>query len=123
MKIVIDMNLSPTWVQVFDSAGWDAVHWSEIGDIRAPDHEILQWSKDNKHIVFTHDLDFGTILAATNADYPSVIQIRTQNVNPNYLSNLIIPVLIQFENRLEKGALITVDESKSRVRILPLNPS
>lgn len=120
MKIVIDMNLSPDWVKILKDAGYDAVHWSEIGDICAPDREIMHWAKSNNHIIFTHDLDFGAILAATNADYPSVIQVRIQNVNPSYLSGLIISLLNQFKEHLDKGALITVNENKSRVRILPL---
>ncbi len=42
----------------------------------------MEWAKTNSHIVFTHDLDFGAILAATNAIAPSVIQVRTQDVMP-----------------------------------------
>ena len=73
MKFVIDMNLSPSWVKVFQDWGWEVVHWSSIGSADAPDHEILVWAKQNQVIVFTHDLDFGSILAATHADAPSVI--------------------------------------------------
>jgi predicted nuclease of predicted toxin-antitoxin system len=40
MKILIDMNLSPDWVQTFAEAGIDSVHWLEIGDIRAADRVI-----------------------------------------------------------------------------------
>ena len=32
MKILIDMNLSPMWVQFLVSHGIEAVHWSTIGD-------------------------------------------------------------------------------------------
>jgi predicted nuclease of predicted toxin-antitoxin system len=31
MKTVIDMNLSPRWVQVLKDAGFEAAHWSAIG--------------------------------------------------------------------------------------------
>jgi len=31
MKIVIDMNLSPQWVEVLKTAGYESVHWSDIG--------------------------------------------------------------------------------------------
>ena len=37
MKIVIDMNLSPQWVDVLMLEGYDCVHWSEIGSPNAPD--------------------------------------------------------------------------------------
>ncbi len=36
MKIVIDMNLSPEWVSVFEAAGYQAVHWSSVGDSEVP---------------------------------------------------------------------------------------
>lgn len=32
MKILLDMNLSPDWVPVLESAGFEAVHWSKIGN-------------------------------------------------------------------------------------------
>ncbi|MEA3436404.1 MAG: DUF5615 family PIN-like protein [Thermodesulfobacteriota bacterium] len=120
MKLLIDMNLSPKWVSVLKEAGLEAAHWSRIGRPDAPDHEILEYARSNGYVVFTHDLDFGTILAATKADCPSVIQIRTQNVAPEHLGQLVVSALHQFEKHLEDGAIITVDQKKLRARILPL---
>ncbi len=42
MKFLIDMNLSPRWVEVFVAAGLDATHWSAIGDPRATDRSIME---------------------------------------------------------------------------------
>ena len=67
MKLVIDMNLSPEWVAVLQCHGWEAVHWSSVGNPRAPDAEMMAWAKTSAYMVFTHDLDFGAILAATDA--------------------------------------------------------
>jgi len=120
MKLLIDMNLSPQWVPVLEEAGWESVHWSRIGRPDAPDHEVLDYGRSNGYVVFTHDLDFGTVLAATKASSPSVIQIRTQDVTPAHLGQLLISALHQFKHYLEAGALITVDETKLRARILPL---
>ena len=114
------MNLSPQWVQVFQKHGFQSVHWSVVGDPRATDRCIMDWARTNGFIVFTHDLDFGAILAATQAESPSVIQVRTQNVR-THLEDLLIGVLHQFESILEAGALIVVNEAHSRARILPLN--
>lgn len=63
IRILIDMNLSPDWVDGLSKHGWTATHWSTIGDAKATDQEILEWARNNNHIVFTHDLDFGTMLA------------------------------------------------------------
>jgi predicted nuclease of predicted toxin-antitoxin system len=120
MKILIDMNLSPDWVKVLESAGWESAHWSTVGDMRAPDEEIMSWARENGYIVFTHDLDFGFLLALTRAESPSVIQVRTQDVFPEVLGDRLVRVLREHEPVLEKGALLTVDEGRSRIRVLPL---
>ena len=120
MKIVIDMNLSPDWVSVFAKHKIFAVHWSTVGAPDASDRIIMQWAKENQYVVFTHDLDFGALLAATQDENPSVIQVRTQNVLPDYLEALMISAISQAKNYLELGALVTVDEKKARIRVLPL---
>ena len=120
MKILVDMNLSPDWVEVFARHGLSAVHWSTVGDPRAEDPILMQWARENEYIVFTHDLDFGTLLALTQAESPSAIQVRTQDVSPHHLKAMVIGVLNKYESLLEAGALIVLDEGKSRVRILPL---
>lgn len=120
MRILIDMNLSPMWVDFFEKENFEAVHWSQIGKATAPDTEIFSYAKENGYIVFTHDLDFGAILAATNADAPSVIQARTQDIMPEILGPRILRAIFQFEASLKAGALLTLDEIRERIRILPL---
>jgi predicted nuclease of predicted toxin-antitoxin system len=78
MKLLIDMNLSPDWLPVLSAVGIEAIHWSTSGDPRAPNRAIFAWAKENRFVVFTNDLDLGAILAATQAEAPSVIQIRGQ---------------------------------------------
>jgi len=120
MKILIDMNLSPAWVQEFKLHDIEAEHWSDIGKFDAKDEELVNWAQSHDFILFTHDLDFGTILALTKAEKPSVIQVRTQNVSIYNLSKIVIPVVKTHKNLLIKGALLTIDEEKQRIRILPL---
>ena len=120
IKLLINMNLWPQWVMVFERNGWESVHWSTVGNPCATDQVIMQWARKNGYVIFTHDLDFGRLLAITYAEGPSVIQVRTQDVLPDPLGNIIITILQQYSDLLEKGALIVVDENKLRVRILPL---
>ncbi|MCH8292584.1 DUF5615 family PIN-like protein [Candidatus Poribacteria bacterium] len=119
MKLLIDMNLSTEWVEVFERQGWQAVHWSVVGDPRASDSVIMAWARANDYVVFTHDLDFGTLLATTRVQGPSVIQVRTQDVMPQNLKSRLVQILRQYESVLESGALIIVDEARARMRILP----
>jgi predicted nuclease of predicted toxin-antitoxin system len=120
MNILVDMNLSPAWVPVLAAEGWNVIHWSSIGDPRAVDATLMAWAKDHRHVVLTHDLDFGAILAVTRASGPSVIQIRAQDIMPAKLAPKLIPVLRAYESQLAAGALIVIDEARSRVRILPI---
>ncbi len=118
--LLIDMNLSPEWVATLQRHGWEAVHWSNVGNPRASDKDIMDWAVAHQHIVFTHDLDFGTMLALTHEAGPSVIQVRAENVLPDHLEGPVIAALNQHESDLSSGALVVVDESRSRVRVLPI---
>ena len=121
MKLLIDMNISPQLVDIFVEQGWQALHWSAIGDPRAGDSTIMEWARDNGYVVFTHDLDFGTLLAVTHAQGPSVIQVRTQNILSQDFYVRLIQTLRKYEPALEKGALMVIDETRSRMRLLPLD--
>ena len=57
MRLLVDVNLSPDWVEVLEQQGWQALHWSTVGDPRASDSVIMQWALANGYVVFTHDLD------------------------------------------------------------------
>ena len=114
------MNLSPEWALVLQQHGWQAVHWSTVGDSRASDQDIMTWAAAHRHIVFTHDLDFGTMLALSHEAGPSVLQIRSEDTLPDYLEGSVLAALEQHEADLSSGALVVVDESRSRVRVLPI---
>jgi len=121
--ILIDMNLSPAWVDRFHEHGWPAVHWSAVGDSRATDRVILEWAREHGQVLFTHDLDFSAVLASSNAGAPSVIQLRARDVTPDGAGSLILEALTSWETELRRGALMSVDETSRRVRLLPLRAS
>ncbi len=120
LKLLIDMNLSPDWAPALQEHGWQAVHWSTVGDPRASDKDIMDWAVAHQHIVFTHDLDFGTMLTLSHDEGPSVLQVRTEDALPDYLEVSVIAALNQHEADLSAGALVVVDDSRSRVRVLPI---
>ena len=71
--------------------------------------------------MFTHDLDFSTILANTKSAKPSVIQIRTQNIIPEIWGNNFLSILKENHSLIEKGAILIIEEYSHRIRILPLS--
>lgn len=121
MQLLVDMNLSPAWVDVFAGNGIPASHWSTIGPANAPDPEIMCWAVRNRYIVFTHDLDFGTLLRLTAAVEPSVVQIRAEDVRPSSMGKYVCAAILQTREELERGALLTIDPRKNRIALLPLH--
>ena len=120
MKILIDMNLSSIWVDFFKINNIESSHWSHIGEVNAKDIEIFNYARENDFVVFTNDLDFSAILAASQASLPSVIQVRTQNLFPDFIGEIVIQLIMQFNEMLISGCLLTFDEQRTRTRVLPL---
>jgi predicted nuclease of predicted toxin-antitoxin system len=120
MKILVDMNLSPRWVDLLTNAGIKAAHWSALGPADAPDVVIMAFAHANDYVVLTHDLDFSAILAATHGDKPSVVQIRADDVSPDVIGKLVTGALSQMADELNQGALLTIDPRRTRLRVLPL---
>ena len=119
MKLLLDMNLSPRWVGSLEAAGFHAEHWSTVGRTDAADREVMQHARDNDLVVLTHDLDFTTILALTNWAKPSVVQIRVTDTSPEAIATILIKALRQTADELQRGAVLTVEPTRSRMRVLP----
>jgi predicted nuclease of predicted toxin-antitoxin system len=120
MKLLIDMNLSPLWVEFLADSGVDSIHWSDIGQPAAPDTQIMDYASANGLVVFTHDLDFGALLARRKTRQPSVVQIRAQDVLPAAIGGMVVRALRASRSHLESGALVTVDPNRHRIRLLPI---
>jgi predicted nuclease of predicted toxin-antitoxin system len=116
------MNLSPRWTEFFADLGIEAAHWSDLGTGNAPDAEIMAFAKTHDHVVFTHDLDFSAILAATDGGKPSVVQLRSEDVSPEAVGQAVVDAVRQTADELDRGALLTVEPSRMRLRLLPLQP-
>ena len=120
MKLLVDMNLSPRWINTLTEAGIEAVHWSKLGSYNAPDSEIMMFAAAHNYIVLTHDLDFSAILAARGGERPSVGQTRADDVSPDVIGEQVITALHQMTPELEEGALLTINSNRMRLRLLPL---
>jgi predicted nuclease of predicted toxin-antitoxin system len=120
MKLLVDMNLSPRWIDLLRKAGFEAVHWSTVGRVNARDTEIMAWAAANDHVVLTQDMDFSAILAATQGINPSVVQIRAEDVSPDRIGARVTMALHQMKSELKAGALLSIDTERMRLRLLPL---
>jgi predicted nuclease of predicted toxin-antitoxin system len=122
VKLLLDMNVSPDFVPAIAAHGHDVVHWSIVGDPGATDVSILGWAREHDYVLVTHDLDFTAILAITAATKPSVLQIRQQDLLSHGIVGLLVDAVRLAAPALDAGAVVTIHEDRSRIRVLPLAP-
>jgi predicted nuclease of predicted toxin-antitoxin system len=123
VKLLVDLNLSPRWVERLAGQGFEAVHWSAVGQATAPDTDILAWAHEHGFVVITNDLDFSSILAASAGATPSVVQIRTHDLLADRTIDIVADALRAHRESIERGALLSIDDGGARVRMLPLRGS
>jgi predicted nuclease of predicted toxin-antitoxin system len=64
-----------------------------LGTVGAPDAidlVIFDYARMTDSAIFTHDLDFTTILAFSSAHRPSVIQARVEDLSPKSLGPSLV---------------------------------
>ena len=103
--------------------GFEPVHWSTVGAATARDVEILTWANEHAFVLITNDLDFSAILAASSGASPSVVQIRTQDLLSDVVVGIVAKALDAHRDDIERGALLSIDESGTRVRVPRLRRS
>ena len=120
MKILVDMNLSPKWVDFLVKNGIEAMHWSSVGSHDASDTEIFTYAKINDFTILTGDLDFGFILAITHGKKPSVIQTRSEILSTDRIGSIVFNAIKLLHDDITRGVLVMIDPRKTRVSLLPL---
>ncbi len=120
MKLLLDQGLPRSAARLLREAGTDCVHLGEIGYSTAEDAAILQKARDDGRIVVTLDADFHALLAFSAAVSPSVIRIRTEGLRGEKVASLILQVIEHCGEDLGRGAVVTVQQSRIRIRRLPL---
>lgn len=83
MIFLLDQGLPRSTVTHLASAGVSAQHVGLLGMATASDHQILDLARQSKSVVVTLDADFHRLLAASNANVPSVVRIRMQGLKGN----------------------------------------
>jgi len=121
VKILIDVNMRLEWKEILLEAGFEALHWRDVGPRSAPDDDIIRWAADRGYVVITQDLDFSEALAMLKLDRPSVVVVRTRNNKLQRSVPDILWLLKRYEFDLGEGALIVIDHDRQRIRRLPFS--
>jgi predicted nuclease of predicted toxin-antitoxin system len=115
------MGVSGKVVSWLQDQGHDATHLKDEGLQRLPDPEIFEKATVENRVILTFDLDFGEIASlAKGKTSPGVIVFRLRNTRTNHVIDRLKSVLNSSEFELQSGAVIVVEETRHRIRELPI---
>jgi len=120
LRFLLNMNLPRELGRRLSSSGHACRHAGDVGLSAAADERIVAEAKRTREVIITHDLDYGTILAFSGEDAPSVIIIRMAKSHPDRLLARLSAVLPEVERALAQGAIVVLEDAAARVRRLPI---
>ncbi len=121
MKFLIDNALSPQLAAKLSAMGHDAIHVRDIGIASCSDEVIFLRAAAEGRILVSADTDFGTLLALRRGVAPSVILLRRRtDRRPARQAAIILANLSNLADCLKQGCIAVIEQSRVRVRMLPI---
>jgi predicted nuclease of predicted toxin-antitoxin system len=118
VRFLADMGVSERVVKWLHERGHDARHLREEGLHRLPNGEIFRKAFAEKRVILTFDLDFGEIAALSRGELCGVVLFRLRNTRSANVCARLGAVLEASSHHLERGAIVSVEETRHRIRYL-----
>jgi predicted nuclease of predicted toxin-antitoxin system len=120
MRFLCDMGISRKVAAWLRLQGYESSHLGEEGLARLPNGLIFAKAIAENRVILTCDLDFGEIAAMAEHAMTSVVIFRLHNTRADHVIERLSAVLGKIGPDLEHGVIVTVEESRFRIRELPL---
>jgi predicted nuclease of predicted toxin-antitoxin system len=120
MRLLADMGISMGLVYWLRSAGHEVIHLQEQRLHRLPDGDIFAKAAGEHRVILTFDLDFSEIVALSHGANVSAIIYRLNNTRTTFVIERTKNVLQQASDALDSGAIVIVEDSRIRIRRLPI---
>jgi predicted nuclease of predicted toxin-antitoxin system len=114
MKVLLDSCISAILLPPLKTAGHDAIwvgNWPEDPG----DQDILAFAHNEKRVIITLDKDFGALAVRDARPHSGII--RLVNLSIREQPSVCIEILSKHEPILQDGAIITVDQTRLRIRL------
>lgn len=121
-RFIADLQISPLTVSDLQSTGYQITRITDYLPSTASDDEIIEFAIRQGAVIITQNLDFSSLIAQSGLSQPSVISLRIGNAKPEVIAQILQQVLPQIEKELAAGAIVSVEETRFRVRKLPVIP-
>ena len=113
MKVLLDTCVWGGVKQLLASAGHDVL-WAGDWENDPGDDEILAVAHNDSRVLITLDKDFGELAIVYGRPHSGIV--RLVNMSTKQQGTVCLEVLTRYESNLLKGALITVERDRVRVR-------
>jgi predicted nuclease of predicted toxin-antitoxin system len=122
VKFLVDNALSPVLATALREQGHDAVHVRDYNMQASEDSEVFERARIEQRTIISADTDFGAILASWPHANPSFILFRRGvDRSPEKQLALLTTNLPSILESLEKGCIAVFEDTRIRIRPLPIN--
>jgi len=118
MKLFLDENLPISFVESLQKLSFGVEHVRTVGLQGADDQRIALYAKNQKAILITKDVEFGSLLLYPSGSHYGLVVLRLPD---NFKKEQILTALTHFlaQGKNLAGFITTVERGKYRVRKLP----